>query len=210
MTTLYIERSTSRQTAAVVSDGVLAADAVLGGEGRGGEWAVALENLIAPFSVDAVAVGTGPGSFAGIRGAIAFAQGFAAFSGRKTFGLPSPCAYAAEGRATVAIGDARRGKLWIAMFDGFTPAAPVFQIDAAREACEAFAEERLSSPAFAAADIVSPDHRRIGAFLEDAFRGRYAGGLLPEAAALARAALANPSLLAPDPLPVYLNPAVRP
>ena len=95
MKTLYIERSV--------------------GDGRRGDWVEELD----VDGVDRIVVGTGPGSFAGVRAALAFAQGYAL--GRpqcEVFGLPSACALAGEGRLAV-VGDARRGQFWVALFDGF-------------------------------------------------------------------------------------------
>ena len=54
-----------------------------------GDWVESLDL----DGVDRIVVGTGPGSFAGIRSALAFAQGYAL--GRpscEVLGLPSPCA----------------------------------------------------------------------------------------------------------------------
>ena len=94
MKTLYIERST--------------------GECRDGDWTEGLDLE----GVERIVVGTGPGSFAGIRSALAFAQGYALATNCEVLGLPSACALAGEGRIAV-IGDARQGKAWVALFDGF-------------------------------------------------------------------------------------------
>ena len=72
MKTLYIERST--------------------GECRDGKWVETLDT----DGVRRIVVGTGPGSFAGIRSALAFAQGFAIGTKCEVLGLPSPCALAAD------------------------------------------------------------------------------------------------------------------
>ena len=82
MKSLYIERST--------------------GESRSGEWVEELDL----DGVERIVVGTGPGSFAGIRSALAFAQGFALGRGCEVLGLPSPCAVAAQ--VHVAKGGAER------------------------------------------------------------------------------------------------------
>ena len=94
MKTLCIERST--------------------GECRNGDWVEKLDL----DGVGRIVVGTGPGSFAGIRSAIAFAQGFALGRKCEVLGLPSPCAVAAQVYAgakggdfpLAVVGDARRGK----------------------------------------------------------------------------------------------------
>jgi hypothetical protein len=45
--------------------------------------------------------------------------------------------------------------------------------------------------------------------LESIFGARYRGNMAPLAERIARIALASPDLLVPEPLPVYLSPAVR-
>ena len=56
---------------------------------------------------------------------------------------------------------------------------------------------------------MTPDEARIGAMLKAAFGARYLGGQTPTAEGLRTFAEANPSLLTPEPRPIYLNPAVR-
>ena len=56
---------------------------------------------------------------------------------------------------------------------------------------------------------LTPDERRIGELLRGVFGERYLGGRLPTGEGLRRFAEANPSILKPEPLPIYLNPAVR-
>lgn len=47
--------------------------------------------------IERIVVGTGPGSFAGIRSALAFAQGYALGKpGLEVLGLPSACAIAGD------------------------------------------------------------------------------------------------------------------
>jgi len=176
MKTLYIERST--------------------GEERRGDWSAALD----VEGIERIVVGTGPGSFAGVRSALAFAQGYAL--GRKVgvFGLPSPCAQAVPGRRRAVVGDARRGKIWIALLDSFALAKEVFQVEA----------ETLFAAVPTDFEVVSPDHRRIGDLLQATFGERYLGEEFPTAEGLQAFAEANPGALVTEPLPIYLNPAVRP
>lgn len=188
--TLYIERST--------------------GECRNGNWVEALDLE----GVERIVVGTGPGSFAGIRSAIAFAQGYQL--GRpevEVLGLPSPCAIAAQLDASAAkslavVGDARQGKIWLALFRRLELVREVFQVEATAEAPEtlrAAIQETLGDEA----EVVSPDDRRIGELLRTVFGDRYRGEALPTTAGLEAYAQARPELLKPEPLPIYLNPAVR-
>lgn len=194
MKTIYIERSS--------------------GQGRDGDWVERLDL----DGVGRIVVGTGPGSFAGIRSAIAFAQGYALGSSCEVLGLPSPCAVAAkvfarmgyDPKATgsvpkrlAVVGDARCGKLWIAVFDGFKLERDVFQVD---KATIASVVDNLPGGPYS---VVTPDEQRIGNLLEEAFGGRYMGGQTPDAEGLRLFAESNPSILKSEPLPIYLNPAVR-
>jgi len=176
MKTLYIERST--------------------GLSRDGDWTEALDLSEKP---ERIVVGIGPGSFAGIRSALAFAQGYALGSGCAVLGLPSACALAEEGRQIAVVGDARRGKAWIALLDGFALARDIFQVEQAE----------LAAHIPNGYDIVTPDEARIGAFLGETFGARYRGGAIPTVEGLRRFAEANPAILKSEPLPIYLNPAVR-
>ena len=87
--TLTIDRSTDAQSvAAVGEDGSVAGLALEGADCRSGDWAARVGEFVAGRAVDRIVVGTGPGSFAGIRAALAFAQGYAIGSGCKVLGLP--------------------------------------------------------------------------------------------------------------------------
>jgi len=181
MKTLYIERST--------------------GESRSGDWVAKLDL----DGVERIVVGTGPGSFAGIRSALAFAQGYALGRPCEVLGLPSACAVAAQVYADgadlplVVVGDARRGKFWIALFEGFKLVCPVFQIE----------KDGLSHRIPLAAKVATSDAERIGDVLAEAFGARYIGDVKPTSDGLKAFAEKNPSALVCEPLPIYLNPAVR-
>ena len=177
MRTLYLERSVST--------------------GRNGAWASELDL----HDVDRIVVGIGPGSFAGIRSALAFAKGFAIGRSCEVLGLPSPCALAANHaeEPLAVIGDARGGQYWIALFDGFKLVCPVFQVS----------KDELHLRVPLAAKVVTPDAARIDELLKEIFAERYLGGEVPTDDGLRRFAEANPKALQTDPLPIYLNPAVR-
>ena len=174
MKTLYIERST--------------------GASRDGNWVKELDL----DGVERIVVGTGPGSFAGIRSALAFAQGYALGKSCEVLGLPSACALAGDGKIAV-IGDARQGKAWIALFDGFKLEREVFQVE----------QSELKGTVPADCRVTTPDEQRIGALLAETFGERYLGGQTPTSEGLRRFAEAAPEILKPEPLPIYLNPAVR-
>lgn len=57
---------------------------------------------------DMIVVGLGPGSYAGVRIAIATAIGLQALSNTRLVGYPSICAFEADGKDYCVIGDARR------------------------------------------------------------------------------------------------------
>ena len=198
MKTLYIERST--------------------GSYRDGNWVESLDL----DGVTRIVVGTGPGSFAGIRSALAFAQGYALGRPCEVMGLPSACALAAQAFAgtppasakLAVIGDARQGKLWVALFDGFWLERPIFQINqpelrgtvpSESGAIDSTRWQSIAAEYF----VVTPDESRIGEELRAAFGNYYLGGLSPTAEGLQRFAEACPSILVREPLPIYLKPAVR-
>lgn len=187
MKTLYLERST--------------------GSARDGAWTEGLDL----DGIERIVVGTGPGSFAGVRAAIAFATGRSVGSGCEVMGLPSPCAIAgamgvlpsgaaADSSAALAVvGDARRGMRWLSLFD-CSSASPEVKL---------VSQDELAAAVPAGAVVVSPDHVRIGESLVAAFRERYLGERLPTSEGLRAYAEAMPSALVPDPRPIYLSPAVR-
>ena len=174
MKTLYLERST--------------------GNARNGDWVEQL-NL---EGVERIVVGTGPGSFAGIRSALAFAQGYALGRKCEVLGLPSACALA-NGDKLAVVGDARQGKAWIALFDGYRLEKDVFQIK----------QIDLLGSVPSDYKVVTTDEKRIGVLLREIFGDRYLGGETPTGEGLRSFVEQNPSVLKPEPLPIYLNPAVR-
>ena len=183
MKTLYIERSA--------------------GECRDGDWAEELDLE----GVERIVVGTGPGSFAGIRSALAFAQGYALATHCEVLGLPSACAIAAQTieqsnnrtMRLAIVGDARQGKAWIALFDGYRLEKDVFQVG----------QDELKGSVPMEYRVVTPDAKRIDGLLRETFGDRYLGGRVPTDAGLRLFAEECPSILRPEPLPIYLNPAVR-
>ena len=57
--------------------------------------------------------------------------------------------------------------------------------------------------------VTTPDAKRIDSLLKEVFDENYIGGGTPTAEGLRRFAEANPESLKSEPLPIYLNPAVR-
>lgn len=198
--TLIIDRSTDKGSLALFADSVLVqSTSIQAPPGKGGDWACQVRDFIEGESLRRIVVGTGPGSFAGIRAALAFAQGYAIGSKCEVLGLPSPAAFALESGPIAVVGDARRGMFWIALFDGPVLIGSVFQVDG----------ENLHKRVPQGVKIVTPDAARIDGTLKEVFGDYYAGGAVPTAEALGKVAVLNPKLLVSEPLPIYLNPAVR-
>lgn len=72
--------------------------------------------------LDGIGVTVGPGSFTGLRVGLAFAQGLGAALDRPVVGLSSLDALAGsvvpDGRPVAAVIDARRGQVYVRLFDG--------------------------------------------------------------------------------------------
>ena len=200
MSTLVIDRSTEHTSVVMANDDGEVRRCELGiWTSRDAASGGAPSPVALPCRPQRIIVGTGPGSFAGIRSALAYAQGWAVGGGCEVLGLTSAAAFAQPGEPVAVVGDARRGKFWVALFDGFSLATDVFQVE--REGLERCVPRGVK--------VVSPDWRRISAVLAETFGDMATGAPPLDAAALWRAAESNPALLSREPLPIYLNPAVR-
>ncbi len=213
MKLLAIDRSTDTLSVALAQEGEIAVRAYDGADARNADWPVKIRDFLAEnaleFSdLDRIVIGTGPGSFAGIRGALAFAQGLAVGIRSKrsdlngapiVYGLPSPSALAGEAGPVAVVGDARRGLFWVVVYDGGKTVSDFRLVE--KDALAAAVPENAS--------VATSDGARIGEVLADMFKDRYSGSIPPSAGALARIALDSPQRLVPEPLPVYLSPAVR-
>ena len=161
--------------------------------GRDETWVARLGELLGGERPTALTVGVGPGSFAGIRAAIACLQGLGLGWGLKPRGFPSAAALAlASGLPEVTVvGDARRGTLWAVRYR--RTGERLEQVGDFR----ILARERFVPTS----EMVSPDAARLAEF---ALRPvELTAELLPRTVA----ALGEAALLA-DPLPIYLHPAV--
>lgn len=127
MTLLALEFSSERRSAALARDGVILAEAAeTGGRATNAfgliDRALA-ESKIPRDEIEAVAVGLGPGSYTGIRAAIAVAQGWQLARGIKLLGIPSVEALAAQAQAEKIFGrvnvvvDAQRGEFYLATWE---------------------------------------------------------------------------------------------
>ena len=128
MTILALEFSSERRSVALARGGMVLSEAVQQTRGHGTNAfglteKVLAEAKIAREEIAAIAVGLGPGSYTGIRAAIAMAQGWQLARGVKLLGVSSAEALAAQaqaenflGRVTVAI-DAQRNEFYLATWE---------------------------------------------------------------------------------------------
>jgi tRNA threonylcarbamoyladenosine biosynthesis protein TsaB len=109
MITLALETSTPRGGVALFRDGELAFSESFGADRShsSGLFSVIERALAGDVRPDQIVVGLGPGSYAGVRIAIAAAIGLSVATGAELLGVPS-IAGLDEGEY-IAIGDARRG-----------------------------------------------------------------------------------------------------
>lgn len=219
MVLLAIDRSTEVQSVALAADGKIAGRIFDGADSRSADWPVRVRGFLADnglefHALDRIVVGMGPGSFAGIRAALAFAQGLAiGIKARRAdlaaepvvYGLPSAAALARDEGETAVVGDARRGLFWVVVYHGAKVAAEFRLVS----------REELPAAVPESAAVVTPDGARIGEALAEMFGSRFAAASagmpcsFPSAERLAQIALGFPDLLVPEPVPIYLSPAVR-
>jgi tRNA threonylcarbamoyl adenosine modification protein YeaZ len=114
MKTLGIECSSGSGSIALVEDGRTHWELVFENpRGRGGEFFAALEEAaIRSDDFERILVGTGPGSYNGLRASIAAAWGLARGRGVPLQGIPSVFGY--DAAEYVVLGDARAGQWFFA------------------------------------------------------------------------------------------------
>jgi tRNA threonylcarbamoyladenosine biosynthesis protein TsaB len=110
VTILAIDTSTARGSVALLVDGVLCIDALFAADRTHSASLFSVLERVrqAAQRIDVVAVGLGPGSYAGVRIAIAAAIGFQLGLGARPVGLPSVAGLETDAPRYLAIGDARR------------------------------------------------------------------------------------------------------
>ena len=170
--------------------------------------ALFVEASVAPAELSAILLAIGPGSFSGIRAAIAFAQGLALPHPHiKILGVSTAAVIAwqelrlaTEGATCTVVGDARREHIWQACFQrtanglsgGEIALHPYASWDTGRNAC---------AP-------LSPDADRLLAISANPTDGKDAVATFPSAEGLATLYLADPDSFIENPLPIYLHNAV--
>ena len=127
MIALALDTSGDEASVALMRDGtVLGAEVLSSGMRHGVELFPALERLlrgasVAPRDVGLVAVGTGPGSYTGLRVGITAARAFAYAAGAELLGIPSCDAWAMatpiEARPLVVVLDARVKAVYLATYE---------------------------------------------------------------------------------------------
>lgn len=203
MTILAVEFSSDQRSVAIARSGTVLACAEESG-GRTAHAFALIERALAGAklerdAIDCIAVGLGPGSYAGIRAGIALAQGWQLATGVRLLGISTVEAMAAQaaamgmtGRITLAI-DAQRNEFY----------AATYQLDSG--------SFQLVSPLHIAsleAVKAGEGDRRLVVWPE--LHGRFPGSevLPPDAAALCRLAGARTDFIPGSELaPIYLREA---
>ena len=232
MLTLVVERSTCRPGWALFRDMACLQEAVTEAEpSRTPDWLPLLNDALAAAGVslaeiDRFAVGLGPGSFSGIRAAVAALQGAALPGSKPLFGVSSAAALAyarlirrAElGLCTPVsvVGDARRERLWCAVYTLSERRLMVHTASGIRTPSHDAADFTLTTWADLPAllppgtQLASPDRERMGARLAACLPPEQLedGVCMPSAVDVGRLLLSDLDAAHLDPLPIYLHPAV--
>ena len=110
MRTMAFELSSGQGSIALMEDDALSFDQTFANDRKhSGLFFENLDRCVQKFGgADAIVVGLGPGSYAGVRIAIATAVGLRTATRGTLCGLPSICALDVEAREYCVIGDARR------------------------------------------------------------------------------------------------------
>ncbi len=191
MITLALDTSTTHGSVALLAEGVLLLDAsFVADRSHSATLFAVLEKARALTDrLDQIVVGLGPGSFAGVRIAIAAALGLELSLGAKVVGIPSVAALETAAPAYFVIGDARRETFY------FTRVARGACLEGPLLATEAELRERLDRagdlPIFATAETPQFPAVHIA---------------LPSAAILARLAAEDRGIVQREDLePIYLR-----
>lgn len=160
MTILALEFSSAQRSVALARDGRVLGDASETG-GRGTQAFGLIERVLAAAKIgraeiECLAIGLGPGSYTGIRVALAIAQGWQVATGVKLLGLSSVECVAAQAQAEKLSGlvnvvvDAQRGEFYLAAYrmtaDGVSAVNPLKIVTANEAESRAAAGEIVTGP----------------------------------------------------------------
>jgi tRNA threonylcarbamoyladenosine biosynthesis protein TsaB len=168
MKTLALEISTARGTIAWDEDGSALFDCGFAADRKhSGAFFENVQRCLQRFGrPERIIVGLGPGSYAGVRIAIATALGLRSAAGAKLLGIPSICALDTHASSYCVIGDARRQSFFFAQVEsGRMTDGPI--LDSAEELgarlqrlkLPVYASELL--PEFSVADLAYPSAWRL-------------------------------------------------
>ena len=149
MKTLALEMSTAKGSIALRDDGTPLFDATFAADRKhSGAFFENVERCMQRFGrPDRIVVGLGPGSYAGVRIAIATALGLRSASEARLAGIPSICALEVADAAYGVVGDARRQSFFFARVeDGRVTEGPVLESETElQERLKSFCEPVYSS-----------------------------------------------------------------
>lgn len=168
MTTLAIDTSTSYGSVAVLHEERLILDErFVADRSHSSSLFTILERAVAAApAIDRIVVGLGPGSYAGIRIAIAAAVGMQIARGAELAGLPSVAALDTSARSYIVIGDARRETFYFTQVkNGLCTEGPLLLNEqAVRERLDLYTGALLTTaplPGFPAAEVALPSAARL-------------------------------------------------
>ena len=170
MITLAIDTSTPQGSVAVLQDGaVIVNDQFMADRSHSASLFITLERVLAAYpKIDQIAIGLGPGSYAGIRISIAAALGLQLAHQAALVGLPSVAALPVHSKEYMAIGDARRETFYFTLVqNGICSDGPrLMTEEELRNALGQFPHLPVCAstalPGFADAQIVQPSAAILG------------------------------------------------
>lgn len=178
MKILAVEFSSEVRSIALLEDGALLAQAAE----SGGRRTIGLAEEVLQKArwereaVEVIAVGLGPGSYTGIRGAIAFAQGWQLGRNVKLAGVSSVECLAVRAEMEEIAGpvnivvDAQRNEFYLARYNGSREIEPLRLAAQAEIARREAAGEKIAGP-----DLASWFPRAVNLYPEAAIIGKLAG-----------------------------------
>jgi len=223
MLRLILDRSCALTSFALVAGDQILCKTQWGGSMHSPGWFAEMaesiqESGMSVAEVDEFICVIGPGSFSGIRSALAALAGMALPGHKPVYGISSAAVLAAEylqGDAALVsvIGDARRSRLWCI---NFKLDQSGFKIDTGKDVTNTAADFKLIKPQDLAEEVssgalvISPDWDRIGDQLTTTFPDEclIKKNVSPKVEVLVALLAKFPSVCTQDPLPVYLHPAV--